>query len=240
MLLLLLCQVRLTVVHVRITTHAAIVVVHRHDCALLIDCLFKLRVRLLLDGLCILQLFDQLHLEHLHLHDLLLFLLDHSFLLGNLSRNFLSSLIDLLFAELFDLNSLNTLLLLHGSVLELLFSHLISNRLLVSSLMLLVNKFGLLGFLFLLEHDRLSNLHLFILTVSAHSSQLLSVHFLSVCLLLHGLSLATRTLLVHHLRLDYVAGAPLRLLDLLPRLHFLLLKERNSVGEQLRILLNAV
>jgi hypothetical protein len=214
--------------------------VHRHDCALLIDRLLEFSVCLLLDRLRILQLFDQLHLEHFHLHHFLLLLLDHSLLFVNLSRNFFTSLVYLLFAELLDLSSLNTLLLLHGSVPELLFSHLIRNLLLMSCLLLLVNKPGLLGFLFFLDIDSILNLLFLVITVGTHCCQMLSMGFLANGLLLHSKGLAALTLLVLELRFDDVAGAPLRLLDLLPRLHFLLLEERDSVGEQLRVLLDAI
>lgn len=212
--------------------------VHRHNCALLINCLFELSIGLLLDGLCILQLFDQLHLEHFHLHHFLLLLLDHGFLFSNLSRNFLPCSVNLLFAELLHLSTLNTLLLFHDSILELFFAHLVRNLLLMSRLLLLLDELGLLRLLFLLQMNGVLYLLFLVLTVSTHSRQLLSMHFLALCLLLHGKSLAALTLFICELRFDHVGGTPLRLLNLLPRLHFLLLEERDSVCEQLRILLN--
>lgn len=110
----------------------------------------------------------------------------------------------------------------------------------MSCLLLLVNKPGLLGFLFFLDIDSILNLLFLVITVGTHCCQMLSMGFLANSLLLHSKGLAALTLLVLELRFDDVAGAPLRLLDLLPRLHFLLLEERDSVGEQLRVLLDAI
>ena len=151
MLLLLLRQARLTMVHVRVgatAAHATVIVINSHNCALLVDCLLELGVSLLLDGLRVLQLLDELHLEHFHLHDFLLLLLDERLLLGDLASYLFSSRVNFLFTELFHLGTLDALLLLHCSVLEFFLTHLQSQMLLVLNLLLFFDKLGLLGFLF--------------------------------------------------------------------------------------------
>ena len=106
--------------------------------------------------------------------------------------------------------------------------------------LLLFNKFSLLGLFLLLEMDSRLDLLFFILAVSTHGSKLLSVGFLALRLLLHSKCLAALTLFILKFGLDDISRSPLGLFNLLPRLHFFLLKECNSIGEQLSVFLNAI
>ena len=99
-----------------------------------------------LDGLGILQLLDELHFKHLHLHDLSLLLLDDLFFFSDLTGYVLSSGIYFSFSELFYLGPLQFLLVLLNLVLELTFSIKLLHLLRVPSLVLHVDEFGLLCF----------------------------------------------------------------------------------------------
>lgn len=89
----------------------------------------QILVRLLLDGLRVLQLLDQLHLDQFHLHDLLLLVADEPLLFFDLARYVGSSLRDLpppqlisllLGALLVELNAALTLQVQPLDVFELL------------------------------------------------------------------------------------------------------------------------
>lgn len=188
-----------------------------------------------MDGLSVLKLLDEFHLQHLHLHDLSLFLADEFLLLGNLSSDILSSLHMLLPSKLLDLGSLKLLLLsehLGFKFLLLLLLHSVHIR---PVLMLLANELSLLGLFLLMQNDGILNL--------------LFLHFALLFLLHHSMPILCDSLLLHLLLLEFLLhfhivlllklgdlGCPsLRLLDLLPRFHFFLFQESDPVRQKLGI-----
>lgn len=114
---------------------------------LLLDGRLQLHVGLLLDRLSSLQLLDQLHLEHLHLHYLLLCLCDRLQLLFNLVLDLHAGVLDFPAFLLVDLLACNLLLHLNRLLFILVFllNDLDLGR--EAVLVLLGLHFGLTGFL---------------------------------------------------------------------------------------------
>jgi hypothetical protein len=191
-----------------------------------------------LNGLRVLELFDELHLEHFHLHNLCLLLSNHFFLFLNLPGDIGPGSSVLLCSVFFDLGSLDPLLLLKQLGLQLLLLlHLVQ----VVHLPLLVlgpNELGLLSFLLLMENDSIFDFLFLCL-----SDSFLLQHFLSC---LHQLLLVDSLLLnfglnshfVFLFKFDNFRSTPFGFLDFFPRFHFFLFQKSDSVGEELCISLN--
>ena len=153
----------------------------------IIDGFLQLRVSLLLYSLGILELLDQLHLQHLHLHHLGLLLLDHLLLFGDLSGDICSRGGVLLGSEFFDLGFLKPLLLLEHLGFKFLLLLLLELPLHCPLLVLSAYEFGLFSLLLLVKDDRV-----FDLLLLCFSSGFLGNHSLSILLnflLLDGLLL---------------------------------------------------
>ena len=179
----------------------------------------------------VLKLLDQLHLKHLHLHDLLLLGTDNCLLLSHF-------LVDVSLG--LHLLSSNKLFFLKKSYSFLLFNHLILSLGVESSLV----KEYVFSLLVLDLHDPLL-LHFFLLAKVDGFLYLLSLYFsllshlidLLLVLLLNDLIDSERL----HLMLNFdlvllfqrndLIRTLLCLLDLLPRAHLFLLEQRDTVGE---------
>lgn len=212
--------------------------VHGHHGAI-VDCILELDVSLLLNSLSILQLLDQLHLKHLHLHDLGLLLSYNLFFFSDLPGDVLARLLLLFASELFHLGSLYLLLLLLNLGFHVvLLGHLVI-ELLLPLLALHVDELGLLC-LFLLMHN--DGVFYFALFDDALVPQLLYAHplllgpLLLILSLLHFLELLFLVLCFQPL--DLVRSLP-GLFDFLPRFGLFLLQKCNSVGQQLCVSLGA-
>ena len=118
-----------------------------HDFARLGQSLLQLRIGLLLDRLSVLQFFDQLHLEHLHLHDLLLLHLAEACLVLEFTVDITVHRLDssLLFLLYFQLSE--TFLLYDDLVFHLVILVDLHLDLRPARLKLDLHRFGLLGFL---------------------------------------------------------------------------------------------
>jgi len=206
--------------------------------ALLLDGGLQLHISLLLDGLRGLQLLNQLHLEHLHLHDLLLGLCDALQLLLDLLLDVHSCLLNLAALLLVDLLArdllfhLNRLLLVLVLLLDVL--HLRLQPLLV----LLRLQLGLGSFLGLRVLDRLHDLLLLLLVHEAHAHVLFLKHLLFEFLFLLVLNFLGDALVIALLEPHHVGSALLCFLDLLPGTHLLLLEEGDTVGQHVCVLLH--
>ena len=195
-----------------------------------IDSILKFYVCLLLNSLGILQLFDQLHLKHLHLHNFSLLLSYNLFLFSDLPGDVLPSLLLLFASELFDLGSLYLFLLLLNLCLHVvLLGHLVV-ELLLPLLALQVDELGLLGFFLLVHHDGIFYFALFYVSLVP---KLLYAHpLLNMLLLFHlsHLDFLDLLFLVLGLQfLDLTRSLP-RFLDLFPSFGFFLLQEGDTVG----------
>ena len=205
----------------------------------MVDGLLELGVGLLLNSLGVLQLLDEFHLEHLHLHDLGLFLLYYFLLLSNLTSDVLSCSVNLGLSKLFDLGSLEALVLLLDTVRQVSLSLLLLQLDRVARLVLLVDELGLLGFFSLMKKNGLLHATLISHSLSPHGSHVLALSSLPPLVLEDQLLLALCALLVSELGLDNIVGTTLGLLDLLPRFHFLLLQKCDTVRQQLGVFLDA-
>ena len=195
-----------------------------------IDGRLQLRIRLLLDSLRVLELLYQLHLQHLHLHDLGLLLPNHLLLLSYFPGNLLACLFVLDAPVLLDLGLLDLFLLF----LDLVFHHFLLMQMLVLLpvliLMLFRYKLALLGLLFLMKHNGILDLLRLHISLLLHDLYVMPVLLLPLLLRHLQLHLLLRSLLVLGLQAIHIIRPLLRLLYLLPRLHLLLLQESNSVG----------
>ena len=192
---------------------------------------FQLHVRLLLDGLRRLQLLDQLHLQHLHLHYLLLRLRNRLQLLLNLLLDVHPSLLNFASFCLLDL-LLGDLLLHHDGLLlvaVLLFD--VRHVLLQALLVRLSLHFGLCRLLSLRLLNRLHDLFLFLVVLHAHAQVLLGQHLFLEFLFLGHFELLLHAFVVPLLEAHHVVGSLLGLLDLFPGAHFFLLEQRNAVSQ---------
>ena len=150
--------------------------VRQHHCAWLLECLLEFLVSLLLDGLGVLELLDELHLQLLHLHDLVLLLLSDHLFVGH------TVLVLSLDVEDF---SLPLLLNLHGGEAFLLIDDLVLHPVLLLdleelvSLLLVVlasNYLGLFRFFSLRQEDGFLNLLLLFLSLLVQSIVVLRLH----------------------------------------------------------------
>lgn len=112
----------------------------------------QFHVRLLLNCLGVLQLLDQLHLKHFHLHDFCLFLPYHFFFLSDLSSNILPRRFLLFTPKFFNLSSLDPFLLLLKASFESVFLVHLILKLVYSLFSLLIYELRLLCF-FLFVHQ---------------------------------------------------------------------------------------
>ena len=203
--------------------------------ALLLDGGFQLHVGLLLDRLRRLQLLDQLHLEHLHLHDLLLSLRNALQLLLDLLLDVHARLLDLAPLLLVDLLPRDLLLHLDRLLLVLILLLDVLHLRLQSLLILLRLQLGLRRLFRLRVLDRLHDLLLLLLVHEPHAHILLLEHLLLEFLLLLVLDLLGDALVVALLEAHDVGRALLGLLDLLPGAHFLLLEEGDAVRQHVGV-----
>ena len=202
--------------------------------------ILELSVGLLLNGLCVLQLLNQLHLKHFHLHDFLLLRTNHGFFLYHPLFHFSFRL------HLFSSNEF--LLLKLGNPL-LLFNHLVLLLCVQLSLgeeyilpLFILDLYDTLLFDFLLfgEVYGLLNLLSFDLALPPHLVDpllILLLHHLLHSQLLHLLLNLNLVLLLES---ENLCSTFLCFFDLFPCTHFFLLKEGDTVGEELRISLNAI
>lgn len=191
-----------------------------------------------MDGLGSLELLDELHLEHLHLHDLLLGLSDRLQLLLDLVLDLHAGVLDL--SALLLVNLLSCDLLLHLNclllVLVLLLDYLDLGR---QALFVLVGlHLGLGGLLRLRVFDGLHDFLLLLLVHKAHTHVLLDKHLLFEFLFLLVLDLLGHAFVVALLETHDVGSSLLCLLNLLPGAHLLLFEQGNTVGKHVRVLLN--
>lgn len=179
----------------------------------------------------ILKLLYQLHLKHLHLHDLLLLGTDNCLLLSHF-------LVDVSFG--FHLLSSNKLFFLKKSNSFLLFNHLILSLGVESGLVkeyvfaLLVLDLHdplLLHFLLLAQVDGLLYLLSLDLSLLSHLIDLLLVLLLNDLIDSERLHLLLNLDLVLLFQRNDLIRTLFRLLDLLPRAHLFLLEQRDTVGE---------
>ena len=193
--------------------------------------ILELSVGLLLNGLCVLQLLNQLHLKHLHLHDLLLLRTDHGLLLDHPLLH-LRLRLHLFSSYEFLLLKLGYSLLLFDHLVLLLCVQLCLSEEYVLSLFILdLYDTLLFDFLFLGEVDGLLNLLSLDLSLFPHLvDPLLRIllHHLLHTQLLHLLLNLNLVLLLEG---QDFGGTFLSLFNLLPSTHFLLLKEGDTVGE---------
>ena len=108
---------------------------------------FQLHVGLFLDGLRILQLLDQLHLQDLHLHYFLLLERDYALFLLYLLLDHQPRLLDLALSSFFNLQHCNLLFRLNLLLLHLILVCDVLQILMHSTLVLLRFEFGLVRFL---------------------------------------------------------------------------------------------
>lgn len=137
----------------------------------------------------------------------------------------------LLPAIFIHLGTLDLLLLLLNLVLHHLLLYHVLTLLPILVFVLLGDEFALLSLLLLVEHDRVLYLLGLHVPLLLHHLNVLSVLFLSLLLLYLELHFLLCTLLVFILQPLDIRGPLLRLLDLLPRLQFLLLQEGYTVRQ---------
>jgi hypothetical protein len=193
-----------------------------------------------LNGLGSLELLDELHLEHVHLHDLLLGLSDRLQLLLDLVLDLHAGVLDL--PALLLVNLLPCDLLLHLNclllVLVLLLDYL---NLGLQALFVLVGlHLGLGSLLCLRVFDCLHDLLLLLLVHEAHTHVLLNKHFLFEFLFLLVLDLLGHAFVVTLFKAHNVGSSLLGLLNLLPGAHLFLFEQGNTVGKHVCILFNAI
>jgi len=191
----------------------------------------ELSVGLLLNGLRVLQLLNQLHLKHLHLHDFLLLRTNHSFFFNH-------TLLHLSFGfhlfssnEFFLLKLGNPLLLFNHLVLLLCVKLRLCEEYVLSLFILYLYDPLLFDLLLLGQIDGLLYLLPLDLPLPAHLIDpllVLLLHHLPHTQLLH---LLLDLHLVLLLQGEDLGGTLLGLLDLLPSTHFLLLKEGDTICE---------
>lgn len=198
--------------------------------AFLLDGGLQLHVGLLLDGLCRLQLLNQLHLEHLHLHHLLLCLRNRFKLLFNLLLDLHAGFLDFSSFCLLDLLSSNLLLHLNGLLLVCVLLGNVLHLLLQAGLVLLSLELRLGSLFGLRVLDGLDDLFLLLLVHEAHAHVLLNHHLFLEFFFLGVLDLLGDSFVVTLLKAHNVGRTLLGLLNLLPSTHFLLLKQSNTVS----------
>jgi len=118
-----------------------------HCCGGLLQCALQLLVSLFLNCLSILQLFDQLHLQLLHLHHFLFLLSSQVVLVVNTVIVVLLDLVDASLAIFLDFHRSQALLLVHDLILHAVLLLNLKALELLFLFVLLLYHFGLLGFL---------------------------------------------------------------------------------------------
>merc|ERR1719469_1082731 len=198
---------------------------------LLLNCLFELFIRLRLDGLGVLQLLDKFELQQLHLHYFLLLMSDLLFFIPDLSFHLQPLLSDLLNFLLFHFPTSMTLIFLDTTftvLVQFLNVGLLRGE---ADFALLCTDTGLPSFFLLREDCHLLNPFLLKSMLLLHSVDsvlgLIGPHVI----VLHFFNLGTDSLLVFLLEAHDFSGLLLRLLNLLPRLHLLLLQKSNTIGK---------
>ena len=119
---------------------------HRHLRGLLKGAL-QLLIRLLLHSLSVLEFFDELHLELLHLHDLLFFLLAQVFFVADAVFVCLLHLLDSPVSVFLNFHLSDSLLLVHNLILHAVFLLNLEVVELLFLVVLLLDHLRLLSFL---------------------------------------------------------------------------------------------
>ena len=114
-------------------------------------CSFQLSIGLFLNCLCVLKFLNQLHLQHLHLHNFSLFWSYNFLFFCNFPWNFFPSCFMLLTPVFFNFCSLDFFLLFLNLISHNFFLFLLLNWFLPHIFMLFSNEFGLLSFFLLME-----------------------------------------------------------------------------------------
>lgn len=188
----------------------------------------------------VLELLDEFHLEELHLHHLLLLLLDDAVLLFDLPGDLRSRLLQFPAAH-FVLFLFSNLFVEFDSCLSFLIDSLHEFELMsFASLVLLGLDFGLLCLFMFAHEDGLLDLCFLHASLLAHLGdpvlRLVGDHIV----IFHLLHLFCDADVIAFLKPHDFAGALLRFLDLLPGLHLLLLEECDTVSQELGISLDVL
>jgi len=192
-----------------------------------------------LDGLRILQLLDQLHLQDLHLHYFLLLERDYALFLLYLLLDHQPRLLDLALSSFFNLQLCNLLLRLNLLLLHLILVCDVLQILVHSTLVLLRFEFGLLRFLLFWHCDRLHDFLSFLLVLKAFPLVSLSDLLLFKLDSLHVINLGGDALVVSLLQPHHFLSPLFRFFDLLPGAHFFLFEERYAICKQLGVFLDS-
>lgn len=200
-----------------------------------VDGVLQLDVCLLLYRLSVLQLLDEFHFEHFHLHHLCLFLAYQFLLLGYLSRDVSFGSHLLLPSELLHLGVGHTLLLLLELSFHLVLLVQLVHKLVLTLFVLLSDELALFGLFALVKHDGVLYFVFLLVSVTPHGSDASTLFALAHGLLLHlhvllGLSLSVLDLKF----VDLTSSSP-GFIDLLPGLHLLLFQQGDTVRQKLSI-----
>jgi len=197
---------------------------------LLLNCLFKLHVCLLLNGLRVLQFFNELHLKQLHLHNLLFLCCNDSLLLLNLALDLNSCfnnpaafrLFHLLFGNLL----LYTHLLLHimvplGPELHIL---------IVAGPVFHCLNFSFVGLLLTMHLNGRLDLLLFLFVRYFRVLVTINILLMFELIHLHAIDFALHFFVVALLKTHNFSSTLLCFFNLLPGAHLLLLQKGDTVG----------
>ena len=215
------------------TVHLSKPIIHictSSSASLAAQSVLELSIRLLLNSLRVLQLLDQLHFEHLHLHDLLLLRPNHRLLLGHPLVRLRLRLELLPPHELLLLQLRDPLLLLNHLILLCRVRLRLRIEDVLALLVLDLNDSLLFHLLLLAQVDCLLDLLTLNFTLSAHIVDSLLGLLLDHLIHTEGLHLLLDLHLVLLLEGDDLGRTLLGLLYLLPGTHLLLLEEGNAVG----------
>jgi len=199
---------------------------------------FKLHIRLLLNGLCVLKFLNQLHFEQLHFHNFLFFCGNETLFFFNLSLLLNASLHDLaafgLFKLLFRNLFLNTLRLFHvvislGSIVHVG---------LVALLIFHSFNFGFVSLLLPMHLDGSLNLLFFLLIGVLCVFVPLSSLLLLKLVHLHLFNFTLNSFIVSLFKTHHVTSTLFSFFNLFPRPHLFLFEQRNTISQQLSVTLN--
>ena len=154
----------------------------RHHCGRLLKSTFELLIGLFLDSLSVLELFDELHLQLLHLHDFLFLRSPHIVLVIHPVFMLSLNLLDTSSSVFFNLHRSQAFLLINDLILHAILLLHFKVRELLLLFILLLNYLGLLCFFPSRLEDSLLNFALFICSLLIDGVVLLGVHSLLLVL----------------------------------------------------------
>ena len=210
----------------------------------------QLEVSLFLDCLRVLKTFDKFHFELLHLGDFVHFHRSHAFLLVALGDVLASSYALLPPSLLLNFHLGESLGLQANLILHLIFLLHAEEVLALALLVLLFDHFGLLRFFFFLQQEGVLNfLFLLIALLRNHVVVLRHMPFLLVLklniedFLKHRSEPFIFTYLLHFLLVSLLESGDVTssffgFFNLFPGFHFFLLKESNTVSQELGVTVN--